>query len=69
MIAGAAAAVTLTPASMTWLLLPFFAWQFFHFAKQNLGMTALAAKTAGAPPLQAAERRALITSAWPASAR
>ena len=62
MIAGAAAAVTLTPAAMTWLLLPFFAWQFFHFAKQNLGMTALAAKTAGAPPLQAAERRALITS-------
>jgi hypothetical protein len=47
---------------MTWLLLPFFAWQFFHFAKQNLGMTALAAKTAGAPPLRAAERRALIAS-------
>jgi hypothetical protein len=62
MIAGAAAAVTLTPAAMTWLLLPFFAWQFFHFTKQNLGMTALAAKTAGAPPLQAAERRALIAS-------
>ncbi len=62
MVAGAAAAVTLTPAAMTWLLLPFFAWQFFHFAKQNLGMTALAAKTAGAPPLQAAERRALIAS-------
>lgn len=62
MIAGAAAAVTLTPAAMTWLLLPFFAWQFFHFAKQNLGMTALAAKTAGAPPLRAAERRALIAS-------
>ena len=62
MIAGAAAAVTLTPAAMTWLLLPFFAWQFFHFAKQNLGMMALAAKTAGAPPLQAAERRALIAS-------
>jgi hypothetical protein len=62
MIAGAAAAVTLTPAAMTWLLLPFFAWQFFHFAKQNLGMTALAAKTAGAPPLQAAERRALVAS-------
>jgi hypothetical protein len=62
MIAGAAAAATLTPAAMTWLLLPFFAWQFFHFAKQNLGMTALAAKTAGASPLQAAERRALIAS-------
>jgi len=62
-IAGAAAAATLTPATIPWLLLPFFAWQFFHFTKQNLGMTALAAKTAGAPPLQAAERRALTASA------
>jgi hypothetical protein len=61
-IAGAAAAATLTPAAMTWLLLPFFGWQFFHFAKQNLGLTALAAKAAGAPPLRAAERRALIGS-------
>ena len=62
MIAGAAIAAALTPTAMAWLLLPFFAWQFFHFAKQNLGMTALAAMTAGVPPLQAAERRALITS-------
>jgi hypothetical protein len=62
MIAGAATAAALTPTAMTWLLLPFFAWQFFHFAKQNLGMTALAAKTAGVPPLRAAERRALIAS-------
>ncbi len=50
MMAGATAAAALTPAAMTWLLLPFFAWQFFHFAKQNLGLTALAAKTAGVPP-------------------
>jgi len=62
MIAGAVAAATLTPAATTWLLLPFFAWQFFHFGKQNLGMAALAAKAAGAPPLQAAERCALIAS-------
>jgi hypothetical protein len=62
MITGAAAAAALTPAAMSWLLLPFFAWQFSHFAKQNLGMTALAARTAGAPPLQAAERRVLIIS-------
>ena len=62
MILGAAVAAALTPAAMTWLLLPFFAWQFFHFAKQNLGMAALAARTTGATPLHAAERRALITS-------
>jgi hypothetical protein len=62
MITGAAVGAALTTAAMTWLLLPFFAWQFFHFAKQNVGMTALAAMTAGVPPLQVAERRALITS-------
>ena len=62
MIAGAATAATLTPAAMTWLLLPFFGWQFFHFGQQNLGLAALAAKTAGAPPLANAERRALIAS-------
>jgi hypothetical protein len=58
---GPSAGATLTPAAATWLLLPFFAWQFFHFAKQNLGMTALAARTAGAPPLRAAERRVFFS--------
>ena len=30
-LSGALAAALLSPASFTWLLLPFFGWQFFHF--------------------------------------
>lgn len=57
---GALAATLLPPASFAWLLLPFFGWQFFHFAKQNLGMAALAALSAGVLPPRPAERRALL---------
>jgi hypothetical protein len=59
-VAGAMTASALSPGDMAWLLLPFFAWQFFHFAKQNLGMAALAATK----PLTRAERRAIVTSGW-----
>jgi hypothetical protein len=59
-LAGAVTAATLPPGAMTWLLLPFFAWQFFHFAKQNLGMAALAVTA----PLSRAERRAIVASGW-----
>jgi hypothetical protein len=52
--------VLLSPASFTWLLLPFFGWQFFHFAKQNLGMVALAASSAGVASPRPAERRTLL---------
>jgi hypothetical protein len=61
--AGAALAVALAPAVMTWLLLPFFAWQFFHFAKQNLGMVALAAASGRVPSLSRAERRVITAAA------
>lgn len=47
---------------MTWLLLPYFAWQFFHFQKQNLGLAALAATSCGAPSLTRAERRAIVAA-------
>ena len=60
--ASAILAVTLRPAVVTWLLLPFFGWQFFHFAKQNLGMVALAASSSRVPSLSRAERRVLIAS-------
>jgi hypothetical protein len=59
---GALAAALLPPASFAWLLLPFFGWQFFHFAKQNLGMAALAALSAGVVPPRPAERRALLAA-------
>ncbi len=62
MASGAILAATLKPAVVTWLLLPFFGWQFFHFAKQNLGMVALAASSSLVRSLSHAERRVLIAS-------
>lgn len=59
-LAGAATAALLSPAVMAWLLLAYFAWQFFHFQKQNLGMAALAASSQRVAPLRPAERRALL---------
>jgi hypothetical protein len=46
------------------LLLGFFAWQFAHFQKQNLGMAALAAVRRGVPSLLPLERRALVVAGW-----
>lgn len=48
LLSGTLAAVLVPPARFAWLLLPFFGWQFLHFAKQNLGMVALAASCAAA---------------------
>ncbi|MQY05942.1 hypothetical protein [Actinomadura macrotermitis] len=43
LIAGTAAAAAVVPYKhLEWALLAYFAWQFFHFQKQNLGMAALA---------------------------
>jgi hypothetical protein len=47
---------------MTWVVLVYFGWQFFHFQKQNLGMAALAASSLGVAPLQRVERRALVVA-------
>lgn len=61
-VAAAITAAALSPSTMAWLLLPYFAWQFFHFQKQNLGMVALAASSHGVTSLSRGERRALIAS-------
>ncbi len=58
-LAGAVTAAVLSPAAVTWLLLALFAWQVFHFQKQNVGMVALAASAFQVKPLRPAERRAL----------
>lgn len=63
LVVGAAAAATVIPErTFVWMLLPYFAWQFFHFQKQNLGMAALTGSAYGVTPLRPAERRALIVS-------
>jgi hypothetical protein len=59
-IATAAVAVVVPPAGFSWLLLGFFAWQFLHFQKQNLGMAALAGISVGAGSVSRPERRALM---------
>ncbi len=60
LIAGASAISACVPrAELYWLLLPYFGWQFFHYQKQNLGLTALCASAWRLAPLTSAERRAL----------
>jgi len=63
-LATALLAGALAPATMAWFLLPYYAWQFFHFQKQNLGMAALAASSRRAAPLRPVERRALMTAGY-----
>ncbi|HTZ29703.1 MAG TPA: hypothetical protein VMC83_37250 [Streptosporangiaceae bacterium] len=63
-LATALLAGALAPATMAWFLLPYYAWQFFHFQKQNLGMAALAASSRREVPLRPAERRALMTAGY-----
>ena len=63
LVAVAALVAAVLPSSgFAWLLLPYFAWQFLHFQKQNLGMAALAASSRGIAGLRPAERRALTVS-------
>ncbi|TCJ30026.1 hypothetical protein [Nocardioides jejuensis] len=61
LVVATVAAVLLVPRS--WVpvgLLAFFAWQFFHFQKQNLGVAAIAARATGSPSLVPSERRAIV---------
>ncbi len=58
----AVGAAFLTDRQITWVLLGFFAWQFFHFQKQNLGVAALAARAQRTPGLTMTERHALVVT-------
>ena len=59
-VLGVAAAAATGPTTFGWLLMPFFGWQFWHYQKQNIGVTALAASAERAAPLLPAERRPLL---------
>src|SRR5205814_7921716 len=61
-LVAATAAAMIPEHTFTWVLLPYFAWQFFHFQKQNLGMAALTVSAYRVEPLRPAERSALIAS-------
>jgi hypothetical protein len=55
-------AMFLDTTQLAWVLLGFFAWQFFHFQKQNLGVAALAARAQHTAGLSVLERRALVVA-------
>jgi hypothetical protein len=59
---GVLAAVALSPSRLDVALLAFFAWQFFHFQKQNLGMAALAGVSLGAGSVSRVERLAMLVA-------
>jgi hypothetical protein len=61
-LVAATAATVLTATQVGWTLLGFFAWQFFHFQKQNLGLAALAATAYQVGPLRPRERHALMAT-------
>jgi hypothetical protein len=60
MICCGVAGLLMPSTSLSWLLLPFFAWQFHHFQKQNLGLVVLSAASAGVSGPRRFERRIVI---------
>ncbi len=63
LVAGTAGLAALVPRTwLTWLLLGFFGWQFFHFQKQNLGMVALAGVSRGVGSARRGERLAIAVT-------
>src|SRR5215470_10489675 len=59
-VLGVTAAAAEGPATFRWLLMPFFGWQIWHYQKQNIGVTVLAASAERVSPLIPAERRPLL---------
>lgn len=63
LVTGTAAVAALVPyVHLQWALLAYFAWQFFHFQKQNLGMAALASVSQGAGSVLRLERLGIIVA-------
>ncbi|MBO2451551.1 hypothetical protein J4573_30975 [Actinomadura barringtoniae] len=63
LIVGTAVTAVFVPYDrLQWALLAYFAWQFFHFQKQNLGMAALAGVSQGSGSLARLERQAIVIS-------
>ncbi|WP_433329784.1 hypothetical protein [Spirillospora sp. CA-294931] len=61
LIAGTALVAVLVPYErLEWALLAYFAWQFFHFQKQNLGMAALAGVSQGGGSVLKPERLGIV---------
>ena len=59
-VAGGAAALLVPGRLQGWMLLGFFVWQFHHFQRQNLGLVALAATSAGVARPRGLERKLIM---------
>ena len=59
-VACGVAALLVPVHLLNWVLLAVFAWQFHHFQKQNLGLVALAASSAGLRGPRPLERRLIM---------
>lgn len=62
MVGSAAVALGVPHHLFEVLLLVFFAWQFFHFERQNLGLVSLVARKWAAPPLTRPERELIAVA-------
>jgi hypothetical protein len=63
-VIAAAVAATTPTIDINRVLLAYFAWQFFHYQKQNLGITALAARSQGCRGLSRGDRTLILGSGW-----
>jgi hypothetical protein len=63
-VLGTLTVLTTTAQVLEWLLLGFFAWQFVHFQRQNLGLVKLVANKWNAEPLTVPECRILAVVGW-----
>lgn len=61
---GAILAAGLSRHDLDLALLAYFGWQFHHYQRQNLGITALAARSSRVASLTTSERRCLTTAGW-----
>jgi hypothetical protein len=59
---GALVAMLLPDRSIHWALLAYFAWQFYHFQKQNLGLAALAGVSSKVGSLDGRERLGIVVA-------
>lgn len=62
--AASGVGAVLSPRQRDLALVGFFAWQLFHYQKQNLGIAALAARRGGVAPLHENERRLILVAGW-----
>lgn len=63
-VASAAIAGLVSSRQLAGMLLGYFAWQFVHYQKQNVGLVALGASSHRVASPTRAERRAIMSTGW-----